>query len=436
MAAPEYPLPLPRSREEIEAIWRERLPIAVERAKLSRFFAGRLDRIDTSRLDDPEEWNRIPILTKDELRRLPAESFHEDFCIAGRDSAVEYWRSGGVTGKPLFYPRSAADMRYAMEGFRRLQTAAGCGPGDLVHVSFPLGIHPVGLCYARAAQQLGAGVVTCGSGNSTPTALQIELIQTLRPTVIAGMASYALQLAQHAERLGIDLAAGSVKKILTAAEPVSPGKRERLERLWGAELYDQFGITEGSAMASESERHDGMHIWTDQYYVEAVDEETGRPVPDGEMGLLVVTPLWNNTMTPFLRWETGDYVRLVDRGETDGPFGVFPMIRHAARTAGFFKVRGININQAEIEDFLYRQPAITDFKIEALETESLDALRISIEVAAGANPDDTAAALARSVKETFELTPEIGVIEPGTLEREFAGAVKQNRFIDRRGTPD
>ena len=134
------------------------------------------------------------------------------------------------------------------------------------------------------------GVVTCGSGNSTPTALQIELIQTLRPTVIAGMASYALQLAQHAERLGIDLAAGSVKKILTAAEPVSPGKRERLERLWGAELYDQFGITEGSAMASESECHDGMHIWTDQYHVEVVDAETKQPVSEGEMGLLVVTP--------------------------------------------------------------------------------------------------------------------------------------------------
>ena len=433
---PEYPLPLPRSRDEIEAIWRERLPIAVERAKRSRFFAGRLDHLDLSRLDDPEEWNRIPVLTKDELRRLPAETFHEDFCIAGRDTAVEYWRSGGVTGKPLFYPRSAADMRYAMEGFRRLLTAAGCGPGDLVHVCFPLGIHPVGLAYGRAAQQLGMGTVACGSGNNTPSALQLELIRTLRPTVVAGMASYALQLAQNAERSGLDLASGSVTKVLTAAEPVSPGKRERLERLWGAELYDQFGVTEGSAMASESDRHDGMHIWTDQYYVEVLDEETKRPVPDGEMGLLVVTPLWNNTVTPFLRWETGDYVRLIPHGETDGPFGVFPMIRHAARTAGFFKVRGININQSDIEDFLYRDRAITDFKIEAVETESLDTLRISIEVAADADTDATATALARSVKVTFELTPEVEVIAPGTLEREFAGAVKQNRFIDRRGTPD
>ena len=433
---PEYPLPLPRSRDEIEAIWRARLPIAVERAKRSRFFAGRLDHLDLSRLDDPEEWNRIPVLTKDELRRLPAETFHEDFCIAGRDTAVEYWRSGGVTGTPLFYPRSAADMRYAMEGFRRLLTAAGCGPGDLVHVCFPLGIHPVGLAYRRAAQQLGMGTVACGSGNNTPSALQLELIRTLRPTVVAGMASYALQLAQNAERSGLDLASGSVTKVLTAAEPVSPGKRERLERLWGAELYDQFGVTEGSAMASESDRHDGMHIWTDQYYVEVLDGETKRPVPDGEMGLLVVTPLWNNTVTPFLRWETGDYVRLIPHGETDGPFGVFPMIRHAARTAGFFKVRGININQGDIEDFLYRDGAITDFKIEAVETESLDTLRISIEVAADADTDATATALARSVKVTFELTPEVEVIAPGTLEREFAGAVKQNRFIDRRGTPD
>ena len=435
MAEREYPLPLPRSRDEIAAIWRERLPIAVERARMSRFFAGRLDDIDLARLDDPEEWTKIPILTKDELRALPPERFYEDFCIGRRDAAVEYWRSGGVTGKPLFYPRSAADMRYAMEGFRRLQTAAGCGPGDLVHVCFPLGIHPVGLCYARAAQQLGAGVVACGAGNSTPTVLQLELIRTLRPTVIAGMASYALQLAQHAERLGIDLAAGSVTRILTAAEPVSPGKRERLERLWGAELYDQFGITEGSAMASETARHDGMHVWTDQYFVEVVDADSKRPVAEGEMGLLVVTPLWNNTMTPFLRWETGDYVRLVDRGETDGPFGVFPTIRHAARTAGFFKVRGININQAEIEDLLYREPGIADFKIEAVETDALDALKISVELAGGAEADETGAALVRAVKASFELTPEIALIEPGTLEREFAGAVKQNRFIDRRGTP-
>ena len=434
MALPD--LPFPRSREEIARANNPRKRLAVERARQSAFFKGRLDHIDLDRIDRPEEWLKIPVTTKDELRTLDPASFHEDFCIGPRAAAIEFWRSGGSTGRPLFYPRSVEDMHYAMEGFRRVLLAAGLAPGDLLHVSFPLGIHPVGMLYARAANRLGIGVVTCGAGSNTPSALQLELIQTLRPSAIAGMASYMLQLGQHAERAGIDLRASTIAKLLTAAEPVSPGKRERLERIWGARLFDQFGCTEGTAMAAESECHDGLHIWTDMYDIEVVDEKAHEPVADGEIGLLVFTPLWNNTVTPFLRWESGDYVRYVDRGATTGRFRVFPMIRHAARTAGFFKVRGININQADIEDFLYRRDGITDFKIEAVETETLDSLVVSIEVRAGAEAASECESLAGAIKDTFELTPEITVLEPGTLERDFAGQIKQNRFIDRRGTPD
>ncbi len=429
---PASALPFPRSREDIARITAGRRRVAVERARRSAFYKGRLDHIDLDRLDRPEEWSKIPVTTKDELRALDPATFHEDFCIGPRTATVEFWRSGGSTGKPLFYPRSAEDMRYGMEGFRRNLRAAGLGPGDLLHVSFPLGIHPVGMLYVRAAGDLGIGVVACGAGSNTPSELQLELIRTLRPTAMAGMASYLLQLGQSAERAGRDLAAGSVARLITAAEPVSPGKRARLERIWGARLFDQFGCTEGSAMASESECHDGMHLWTDLFDIEVVDDGTHEPVAEGETGLLVFTPLWNNTVTPFLRWESGDYVTRIERGATEGPFAVFPMIRHAARTAGFFKVRGININQADIEDFMYRRDGISDFKIEAVETAALDSLVISIELAAGSAPG-IAAALAGAVKTRFELTPEIAVIPAGTLEREFSGQVKQNRFVDRRG---
>lgn len=423
----------PRSGDDIRAIQRARLPIAVERARGSAFYRGRLDHVDLDRLDEPEEWARVPVLTKDELRALAADTFHDDFCIGARGDIVEYWRSGGATGRPLFYPRSAEDLRYGMEGFRRLWLAAGCGPDDIAHISFPMGIHPVGHLYARTAEALGIGTVWCGAGNNTPSELQLELIRTLRPTVWAGMASYGLQLAQHAERIGFDLAGSSVKKFLTAADPVSPAKRERIERLWGAELYDQFGCTEGSAMGSESEAHDGLHFWTDLFHVEVVDESTHEPVPVGGTGLLVMTPLWNNTITPFLRWETGDYVINRGRGATDGPLAVFPVITHAARTAGFFKVRGININQADIEDFMHRRPAISDFKVEAIETDTLDAFRVSVELVRGADAGAETADLAGAVKNAFELTPEVVVLEVGTLEQELAGQVKQNRFIDRRG---
>lgn len=432
MTVPETPFPA-RSPDDIAAIRRDRRKVALERARQSSFLKGRLDGIDADSLDDPAEWEKVPLLTKDELRTLPPEAFHGAFCIAPKTDVVEYWRSGGSTGAPLFYPRSAEDMRFGMEGFRRLWLAAGCTSDDLAHISFPLGIHPVGHAYARTAEALGIGTVWCGAGNSTPSELQIELIRTLRPTVWAGMASYGLQLAQVAERVGFDLAGSSVKKFLTAAEPVSPGKRERIERLWGAELYDQFGCTEGSAMGSESDRHDGLHFWTDLFDVEVVDQSTGKPVAPGENGILVMTPYWNNTVTPFLRWETGDYVTYIGEGATDGPLSIYPVIRHAARTSGFFKVRGVNINQADFEDFMHRNLAVADFMAEALETDTLDAFRISVELSRGADGGAVTEALVRDVRATFEVTPEIAVLEPGTLEREFQTAVKQNRFVDRRG---
>lgn len=421
------------SQDHIRAIHRARLPIAVERARQSAFFKGKLDHIDMARLDDPDEWRKIPIMTKEQLRELPAESFYEDFCIGPRADVVEYWRSGGATGRPLFYPRSAMDLYYCMESFRRLWRAVDGGPDDIAHISFPMGIHPAGHLYARAAEEMGIATLWCGSGANTPSELQIDLIRTLKPTIWAGMASYALQLAQHAERIGFDLANCSVTRMITAAEPVSRGKRERVERLWGAELYDQFGCTEAAAMGVESSAHDGMHFFTDLFHVEVVDETSHAPVADGETGILVMTPLWSNNVTPFLRWSTGDYVTSKGKCATAGDLSVYPLIAHGARTAGFFKVRGININQSEMEDFMHRVDAVSDFKIEAIETETLDGLRISVELARGVDGGPFPEFLQTRVKNAFELTPDVVMLEPGTLEREFAGVIKQNRFIDQRG---
>ena len=429
---PELPFPV-QSRERIAEIQKEGRQRAVERAKESRFFAGKLDHINPGHVHEPEEWAKVPLLTKDELREIPAEDFHDVFCIQPRTDIIEFWRSGGSTGTPLFYPRTMNDLRLAREGFRRAWEAAGVTRYDLAHVSFPLGIHPVGQVYCRTAQQMGVGVNWCGAGNSTPSEVQVELIRTLKPTVFCGMASYGLQLAQVAERMGYDLAESSVKTFLTAAEPVSPGKRERIEALWGAELYDQFGCTEGSFMASESSEHDGMHYWTDMFDLEVVDENTGEPVAEGENGILVMTPYWNNEMTPFLRWETGDYVSYIERGKTDGPLSIYPMIRHAARTSGFFKVRGVNINHADFEDFMNRRLEISDFKVEVAETETLDSMTISVEIGKSPDAEKVIENLKEDVRRVFEVSSEIALIEPGTLEKEFQSQLKQQRFIDKRG---
>jgi phenylacetate-CoA ligase len=168
------------------------------------------------------------------------------------------------------------------------------------------------------------------------------------------------------------------------------------------------------------------------FFIEVLDDEFRAPVPEGEVGNLVVTPLWTNNVTPFLRWSSGDLVTWRRGDDGASPFSVFPLVKHAHRTAGFFKVRGINLNHSELEDFMFRIAEIGDFKAEALTVRDLDVLRVSIEVRRGAGAEDVVASLQRSIRDTFGLTPEIAVLETGTLAKEFEASVKTPRFMDRR----
>jgi phenylacetate-CoA ligase len=413
----------PKSRTEIERIQRERKSIAIERARQSPFLRK---RIPEGRADDI--WHRIPPLTKEELRQLPPERFHDEFCIQPRTKVVEYWRSGGATGRPLFYPRSAEDMEHGLLAFERAWPLIGASADDCAHISFPLGVHPVAHLYARAAINLGIGTVWCGAGTNTPSEVQLELIQHLKPTIWLGMASYGLHLANVAEAKGIRLADSTIKKIIVAAEPLSPVKREKLEKAWGAEVYDHFGMTEGAWVAGEGVGHHGLHLWADLFYVEVVDEKTGEPVREGEIGSLVVTPLWNNTMTPFLRWSSGDLVSLSSTGAGDGPWSLFPMLKHARRTVGFFKVRGVNINHAELEDALLRDPDVVDFRAEVYNESDNDVLHLYVETRSGKKEGT-----AEAVRKIFQVTPQVTLLARGTIAKEFEAAIKPPRFVDKRG---
>jgi phenylacetate-CoA ligase len=428
-----WALPLPRNAGDIEAIQRERKRIAIERARRSALLRPRVSGVRIERLDDPEEWRKIPVLTKEELRKLPTDAFYRDFCIAPAVSSLEFWRSGGATGKPLFYPRSEEDLRYMLGvAFRRIWPCIGAGVKDVVHVSFPLGVHPVAQLTARSAQMEGLSTVWAGAGTTTPSQVQLELIANLKPTILAAMPSYALHLANVAEAQGIDLTKGSIRKLLVSAEPLTDAKRQKLERSWNAKVYNSFGMTEGAMTSVERDGVKGMVAFTDLFYLEVIDISTGCAVSAGETGALVMTPLWSNTITPFVRWLTGDIVTLKPQTRNDDPFSVFPVLHHALRTEGFFKVRGVNINHGDLEDFMFAQAAVTDFRAEVVNTGGLDLLRLLVEVRRGVEKAEVVRALGERVKSVFELTPDIEVLETGTLAREFEKAVKAPRFMDKR----
>lgn len=427
-------LTLPKSQAEIDAIHTDRRKVAAAQALKSPFHRKRLPGdLNLDRIHEPEEWARIPILDKEELRALSPREFMTDFNIAPRDDIQEYWRSGGSTGKPLFYPRTFEDMGYMFEGFRRGVDVAGVKAGDTVHLSFPLGIHPVGHVSARVCQKLGAGVNWAGSGANTPSAIQIELIDQMQPTVWMGMSGYALHLANLAEAKGFDLANSSVKKIMCSAEPLSKAKRTKIETLWGAEIFDGFGMTEMCMMGNEDHLHDGFRMWTDMFYLEVLNPDTLEPVGDGEEGVLVTTALWNVNATPFIRWNSGDLVVWQSTEPEGDGYNMFPRLRHAHRTAGFFKVRGVNITHSDFEDFMFTLPSVQDFKCEAIVgADEMDALRVSYEVKRGADAGAVTAELGEKIKNTFEMTPQLVQLDLGTLAKEFEGAVKAPRFQDNR----
>ena len=388
-----------------------------------------MPKLDLERLDHPEVWRKIPILTKEDLRQIPPERFHDEFCIQPRTRVVEYWRSGGATGRPLFYPRSAEDMQHNMLIFERAWALVGATADDCAHISFPLGVHPVAHLYARAAINLGIGTVWCGAGTNTPSETQLELIDHLKPTVWIGMASYGLHLANLAEVKGFNLKDSAVKKIIVAAEPLSPVKREKLERAWGAEVFDHFGMTEGALVSGEAVGHHGLHAFADMYFLEVIDDQSGEPVAEGEVGSLIVTPLWSNSMTPFLRWSSGDLVSLSSQGAGEGPWSVYPVMRHARRTVGFFKVRGVNINHSDLEDTMFRDPDVVDFRAEVYDLAAgNDVLHLHIETRTPAKDR-----IVDIIRKTFQVTPEITLLERGTIAREFEANIKAPRFVDKRG---
>ena len=165
-----------------------------------------------------------------------------------------------------------------------------------------------------------------------------------------------------------------------------------------------------------------------------VDEATGLPVPDGEVGTLAMTALCNNNITPFLRWNSGDLISMRSKGYGSGPWSMFPVMHHARRTVGFFKVRGVNINHNELEDLMFFNQAIQDFKAEVVATdEGNDLLRLLVEPRRGLDIGEVGRGIVAGVQKTFEMTPEIVILEAGTLGKEFESTIKAARFVDRRG---
>ncbi|MGH7735676.1 MAG: phenylacetate--CoA ligase family protein, partial [Gemmatimonadales bacterium] len=323
-----------------------------------------------------------------------------------------------------------ADLPELVESFARVLDIAGLRPGDLVHNSFPyLGVHPIGHMFGHALRERGLGNIFAGSGANTPTDAQVQMLFDLRPTVWMGIGSYLNHLGHRAEALGYDPATSSIRRTISSAEPLSPAKRARMQDVWGAELFDCYGMTECSMMGAECARHDGLHIWTDMFAVEILDPD-GQPLPAGEVGDVIVTPFHSASAIPFLRWASGDRGAL--EPDCDCRYAVFPRLKLTDRTVGFTKVRGVNLNNSEVEDKLLTLPAVADYMVTVATVDMVDRLGIEIEIRDLSDSQVVIDLVRRKIGTAFEVRPDVSVLERGTIAARLEADVKQVRVRDLR----
>ena len=269
-------------------------------------------------------------------------------------------------------------------------------------------------------------VIPMGPGNTNK---QLQMMMDLKSTVLCATSSYALLLAEEIAKRGI---ADQIhlKKGVIGSERWGEKMRQRIHDELGIELYDIYGLTEiyGPGIGISCRYDCGMHIWDDYIYLEVIDPVTGKNVPDGEFGEIVITTLVKEG-APLIRYRTHDISRIIP-GEC--PCGSkFPRIDVIqGRSDDMMKIKGVNVFPKQIEEVLAAFPELSsEYQIRISHLEGRDTMRIYVETDGTVDFLGIAKRIAEAVKSRIGFTPLVKVVELGVLPR---SEKKSKRVIDER----
>ena len=371
-----------------------------------------------------EDLQRFPFLTKDDLR----QAYPFKLACAPQTEFVRFQMSSGTTGTPVLCPYTAADVQQWSDIMARCLTAAGVTREDVVQITPGFGLFNGGFGFHYGASAIGAMIVPIGAGRSR---LQLQFMKDLGTTAIAAIASYPLRLIEVAQEEGFDFRRDTRLRVgIFGAEIWSDEMRRRIEEAMGIESFDIIGMTEsgGVGMGIDCSAHAGIHVWEDHYLVEIVDPETGEPVPDGEMGEMVVTTLTREAL-PLIRFRTRDITRIVSREPCACGRTHLRVDRITGRTDDMLKVKGVNFYPKQIESVLLRHKHVAfDYQIVLERVAGADRFRLVVETERP-NDAELSQRIASEIKDMLGLTPEVELVPVGTIERPPGKAV---RVVDRR----
>jgi len=382
---------------------------------------------DIQSLDDLQS---LPLTDKETLRtNYPFGMFTRPM-----KTVREIHASSGTTGLPTVVAYTENDIKVWSEVMSRSLGAAGGTDDDIVQNAYGYGLFTGGLGVHYGSLELGATIVPMSAGGSKK---QLQLMQDFQTTILTCTPSYAIYLAELAENSGINPRKTSLRIGLHGAEPWSDNMRKEIEDLWDIKAYDIYGLSEiiGPGVANECIGQDGLHIWADHFLPEVIDPQTGKPVPEGEDGMLVITTLTKEA-TPFLRYATKDIVSMTYEkcpacGRTT------PRIsRVKGRTDDMLIIRGINVFPSQIESVLLEiEETEPHYQLVIRRSGALDTLEVRVEVSDEFFSDEIRQleALESRIKQEIEnvlsVAVKVKLVEPKSLDRSVG---KAKRVIDER----
>jgi len=416
------------SPSDLEVVQLERLQWTIRQAQNVPFYRDRFREAGVSPTDIQtlDDVHRLPFTHKTDLRG----GYPFGFLAVPLREVVRIHTTSGTTGKPTVVAYTRNDLRNWSELIARNMTMIGLGEDDVFQNAVNYGLFTGGLGFHYGAEEIGMTVIPSATGN---TRRQVEMIEDFGVTVIHCTPSYALHLAEVADEMGATL--DSLSTGIFGAEPWSESMRAQLERRLGVEAFDSYGLSEmyGPGVAMECPDHHGLHLWHDMYLAEIIDPATGEPLPHGEQGELVITPLVKEAM-PVIRYRTGDITSL---DTSSCPCGRGMRIgRITGRSDDMLVIRGINVFPSQIEHVLLGMPEVGEsFMVYIDRVKHLDEMTIRVEVNREVFTGELAdlariqARVSRAIRDTLGIRTTVELVEPGSLPR-FEG--KARRVVDRR----
>ncbi|MDY6352648.1 MAG: phenylacetate--CoA ligase [Lachnospiraceae bacterium] len=387
------------------------------------FYGKKLREAGIKEVKSVEEFLALPFSQKQDLR----EAYPLGLMTVPEEKIVRIHSSSGTTGTPVIIPYTKKDVDDWAEMFKRCYQMAGVTEKDRVQITPGYGLWTAGIGFQAGCERLGAMAVPMGPGN---TRKQLQFMQDMKTTVLCSTSSYALLLAEEIEKE--DLAENIyLRKGIIGSERWGEKMRNRIRGELGIEIYDIYGLTEiyGPGIGISCKYECGMHYWDDYIYLEIIDPATGKNLPDGSWGEIVITTLVKEG-APLIRFRTHDISRIIPGECACG--SRYPRIDTImGRSDDMMKIKGVNVFPKQIEEILADFDQLSsEYQIRISHLDGKDTMRIYVEAVSGmVDFNKMSEAVSEAVRTRIGFTPIVKVVEIGVLPR---SEKKSKRVIDER----